>query len=114
MFPIPDFKGFDFFPHGTRINFMRAKGLCLALSLFCMLGSLLAIGLLGFNYGVDFKGGTLIEVQSKAGPATAGAGVGLPGGGGLMDMLGPMLDTNRDGSMMDDVAGMLGKVLGGR
>jgi preprotein translocase SecF subunit len=69
MFPIPDFKGFDFFPHGTRINFMRAKGLCLALSLFCMLGSLLAIGLLGFNYGVDFKGGTLIEVQSNTGPA---------------------------------------------
>ena len=52
--------------------------------------------------------------QAKAGPATTGAGVGLPGGGGLMDMLGPMLDTNRDGSMMDDVAGMLGKFLGGR
>ena len=26
-----------------------------------------------------------------------------------MDMLAPMLDANRDGSMMDDVAGMLGK-----
>jgi hypothetical protein len=51
--------------------------------------------------------------RAKAGPATAGARVGLPGGG-LMDMLGPMLDTNRDGSMMDDVAGMLGKFLGGR
>ena len=69
MFLIPDFKGFDFFPHGTRINFMRVKGLCLMLSLACMLGSILGITILGFNYGVDFKGGTLIEVQSREGPA---------------------------------------------
>jgi hypothetical protein len=49
--------------------------------------------------------------QANAKPAAAGAGAGLPGSG-LMDMLGPMLDTNRDGSMMDDVAGMLSKFLG--
>ena len=29
-------------------------------------------------------------------------------------MLTPMLDANRDGSMMDDVAGLLGKFMGGR
>ena len=69
MFLVPDFKGFDFFPHGARINFMRVKGQCLALSVILMVVSLLAIGVLGFNYGVDFKGGTLVEVQSKAGPA---------------------------------------------
>ncbi len=69
MFPIPNFKGIDFFPHGTRLNFMRFKGLCLALSLACTLGSLAAIGILGFNYGVDFKGGTLVEVRSKDSPA---------------------------------------------
>lgn len=69
MFFIPDFKGFDFFPHGTRINFMRVKGLSLALSLICMVASLLAMAILGFNYGVDFKGGTVIEVQSLDGPA---------------------------------------------
>jgi preprotein translocase subunit SecF len=69
MFLIPDFKGYDFFPHGTRINFMRAKGLCLAISLMLSIASALAIGVLGFNYGVDFKGGTLIEVKSIRGPA---------------------------------------------
>lgn len=37
-----------------------------------------------------------------------------PGGGGLLDMLTPMLDRDRDGSVVDDVAGMLGKFLGGR
>ncbi len=28
--------GWDFFPHGTRIDFMRYKGLCLAASLVAM------------------------------------------------------------------------------
>lgn len=51
--------------------------------------------------------------RAAAAPSTAGLGGGPPGGG-LMDTLAPMLDANRDGSMMDDVAGMLGKMLGGR
>lgn len=34
--------------------------------------------------------------------------------GGLMDMLTPMLDRNRDGSMIDDVLGMAGSMLGRR
>jgi len=29
-------------------------------------------------------------------------------------MLAPMLDSNRDGSMVDDVVGMIGKFMGGR
>ena len=69
FFPVPNFKGFDFFPHGTRINFMRYKGACIALSLVLMAASLVAIAIDGFNYGVDFKGGTLIEVQAKSGRA---------------------------------------------
>ena len=40
FFPVPDFKGFDFFPHNTRLPFMRFKGLCLALSLVAMALSL--------------------------------------------------------------------------
>ncbi len=69
FFPVPNFKGFDFFPHGTRINFMRYKGACIALSFVLMAASLVAIAIDGFNYGVDFKGGTLIEVQAKSGHA---------------------------------------------
>ena len=70
---IPNFKGFDFFPHDLRLPFMRYKGLCLALSIVGMALSLLIIGVKGFNYGVDFKGGSMLEVQSKSGPADIAA-----------------------------------------
>lgn len=69
FFPIPDFKGFDFFPHNTRLPFMRYKGICFALSLLCMAASLGLYFTKGLNYGVDFMGGSLIEVQHKNGPA---------------------------------------------
>jgi len=53
--------------------------------------------------------------NTGGGHVTAGLG-GVPAGlgGGLLDMLTPMLDRNRDGSVVDDVTGMLGKFLGGR
>jgi len=47
-------------------------------------------------------------------PGGLGANLGAGAGGGLLDMLTPMLDRDRDGSVVDDVAGMLGKFLGGR
>jgi hypothetical protein len=52
--------------------------------------------------------GTLARKTSQAGaqaPAPAGAG-------GLMGLLGGALDQNRDGSMVDDVVGILGRTLG--
>lgn len=66
---LPNFKGFDLFPHHLRIDFMRFKGLCLALSVIGMLISLALFLTLGLNYGVDFKGGSMIEVQAKSGAA---------------------------------------------
>src|SRR5262245_35471475 len=66
---LPNFKGFDFFPHDLRLPFMRYKGLCFALSLIGMALALLVIFVKDFNYGVDFKGGSMLEMQSKAGPA---------------------------------------------
>lgn len=73
MFIVPDFKGNDFFPHGTRLPFMKYKGLCVALSVIAMTLSLAVIFVKGFNYGVDFKGGSLIEVRAKSGAADIGA-----------------------------------------
>lgn len=66
---LPNFKGFDLFPHHLRVDFMRFKGLCLALSVIGMLISLALFFTLGLNYGVDFKGGSMIEVQAKSGAA---------------------------------------------
>lgn len=57
--------------------------------------------------------------QSGAGAADLGGLLGgavqqSGAGSGLMGILGSVLDRNRDGSAMDDVAGMLGGMLGGR
>src|SRR5262249_52143176 len=70
---IPNFKGLDFFPHDTRVPFMRYKGICLALSIVGMALSVLLFAVKGLNYGVDFKGGSLLEVQSTSGPADIAA-----------------------------------------
>lgn len=70
---IPNFKGYDFFPHNTRIPFMDYKGLALGLSIAGIILSLVLFFTLGLNYGVDFKGGSMIEVQSTAGPADLSA-----------------------------------------
>lgn len=69
MFIAPDFKGVDFFPHDTRLNFMRFKNICFLLSVLAMAASLALVFYKGFNYGVDFKGGAMIEVRAKSGDA---------------------------------------------
>ena len=73
MFLVPDFKGYDFFPHGLRLNFMKWRDVCVGGSLLAIVVSLGLIFTLGFNYGVDFKGGSMIEMQAKSGTADIGA-----------------------------------------
>ena len=69
-------------PNGTAISFMNARFLGIGLSILLSLGS---IGLFihpGLSYGIDFKGGIQMEVQTP-GPADLGqmrtmlAGLGL-------------------------------------
>ncbi len=69
MFLVPDFKGFDFFPHGTHLDFMKFKNVCFIMSIVAMMVSLALIATYGFNYGVDFKGGAMIEVKARNGDA---------------------------------------------
>ena len=60
-------------PDDTKFDFMRFRRISFPIS---ALLTLLAIGLYfahGLNFGIDFKGGTLLEVQSKAGPIDIGA-----------------------------------------
>jgi len=56
-------------PDNTTFDFMRFRRISFPMS---ALMSILAITLYfthGLNFGIDFKGGTLVEVQTKAGPA---------------------------------------------
>ncbi|NOT72124.1 MAG: protein translocase subunit SecF [Hyphomicrobium sp.] len=70
---IPNFKGIDFFPHNLRLPFMRYKDLAIALSVVAMLASLALYFTRGLNYGVDFKGGSMIELQATNGTADVSA-----------------------------------------
>jgi preprotein translocase SecF subunit len=49
-------------PDHTEIGFTRVRYIALAFSAFLVVASLGAIFTLGFNFGVDFKGGVTIEV----------------------------------------------------
>ena len=63
------FRGIDFVPHGTKIPFLSMRYIAFVLS---GLAVVLSLGLFfskGLNYGIDFIGGTSIEVRHKAGPA---------------------------------------------
>ncbi len=96
MFLVPDFKGIDFFPHGTQLPFMKFKSLCVGLSLVAMAFSLAIIMVKGFNYGVDFKGGSLIEVRAKSGHADIGKMRDTLGALGLGDVQIQSFGTDAD------------------
>ena len=66
------FKGVDFFPHDTRWKIIERRYIFIGVSwALAMLAAVLLITR-GLNYGVDFKGGSLIEVQAKAGAIDIG------------------------------------------
>ena len=75
----------------------------IAFSRVCLIGSLIAIALSmvmwttqGLNYGVDFKGGSMIEVRSKEGPADISAIRDAVGKLGLGDVQIQTFGTDRD------------------
>lgn len=55
----------------------------------------------------------MMGALSKQGGSAAsmGAGVGSSSGGGIASMLTPLLDQNRNGSIVDDVTSMIGQFL---
>lgn len=57
-----------FVPVGTRIDFMRRRKAAAAASLALAAASVLLFLVQGLNYGIDFRGGILLEVRTQ-GPA---------------------------------------------
>jgi hypothetical protein len=59
--------------------------------------------------------GAFSRQQAQGGGLSMAAAAGASSGhGGLMDLLTPLVDQNRDGSIVDDVGGMIGRMFGGR
>ncbi len=61
------FKGVDFFPHGTKIPVMQMRRYFIGISLIAVLVAIAVLYFKGLNFGIDFKGGTLVEIQRKSG-----------------------------------------------
>ena len=64
--------GFRFIPDDTTIHFMRYERLGYAISAVLILASLVLLPLKGLNFGIDFRGGILIEVRMPGQAADLG------------------------------------------
>ena len=63
------FKGLDFVPHGTKIPFLSLRFFAFLFSGLAIIGSIALFFTKDLNYGIDFIGGTSMEIRHKAGPA---------------------------------------------
>jgi preprotein translocase SecF subunit len=59
------FRGFSFVPPDTRIGFVEMRTVTWVVSALLTVVPLILVATLGLNYGIDFQGGTLMEVQTK-------------------------------------------------
>src|SRR3546814_7171427 len=50
-------------PASPNVNFMRLRWVSIAIAVLLAVAALAAIGFKGFNYALDFTGGTLVEMH---------------------------------------------------
>ena len=56
-------------PDDTKFDFMRFRRISFPVSAVLSILAIFLYFFHGLNFGIDFVGGTLMEVQSKSGPA---------------------------------------------
>jgi SecD/SecF fusion protein len=54
-------------PDDTRIPFMKLRFLTLGFSALSSIAAIVLFAIIGMNFGIDFKGGTMVEIQSHEG-----------------------------------------------
>jgi preprotein translocase SecF subunit len=72
-------------PAGTRLPFVKFYKLFLGFSIAALVGTAMLIATVGLNFGIDFRGGTIIEIKTLDGPADVAALRSKIGGLGLGD-----------------------------
>ncbi|MEM8751786.1 MAG: protein translocase subunit SecF, partial [Pseudomonadota bacterium] len=58
-------------PNETRVDFLGLKKIALAFSGLAVVASIVVFFALGLNFGIDFRGGAVVEVRTE-GPADLG------------------------------------------
>src|SRR5690606_21436107 len=61
-----------YLPLDPKLNIMRWRNYAFALSAAASVVIAVLFATVDMNYGVDFKGGSMVEVQARNGPADAG------------------------------------------
>ena len=52
-------------PDNTKIAFVSVRHIAIGISLAIVIAAVVVVYMKGFNFGIDFKGGTVIEIETQ-------------------------------------------------